>query len=57
MRTLAVRMISMGCLVLSAVAPARAQDQETAAKPFSLSILYKADVMGVASGGAARGAR
>jgi porin len=57
MRTLAVRMISMGCLIVSAIAPARAQDQETAAKAFSLSILYKADVMGVASGGAARGAR
>jgi porin len=57
MKTLVARLTFMGALALCTIVPARAQDAEEAAKPFSLNILYKADVMGVASGGAARGAR
>lgn len=37
--------------------PAQAQEAEPTGKPFSLSAVYKADVIGVASGGVKRGAR
>lgn len=57
MKTLSLRMILSGFLALSTVSPARAQEEGAADPPFSFSIVYKADVMGVASGGAARGAR
>lgn len=57
MKTLAARLTGMGVLALCTIAPARAQDEDGAARPFSVNVLYKADVVGVASGGAARGAR